>query len=131
MDNQDGINWWQFFDGSVSVSASMFASVLISKCVLCGGLPVIAFLKALTTQDDGVIIVASMLLFPMTLTLYGGINLYFAAKAAADRRSREKIKQEREKARKELADRIINNLRDEKELTPEIVQKIVEESLKD
>lgn len=101
-DGQEGNRgWWRFFDGSVSVSASMLVAVLINECVLCGELPVVGFIKDLTEQESGVIIVATMLLFPVTLTLYGGANLIFAAKEASERRTRERLRKQREEGRKE------------------------------
>ena len=72
--------WWRFFDGSVSVSASMLVAVLISKCARCDEWPIIGLLKGLTNEDSGVIIVATMLLFPTTLMMYGGAKLIFATK---------------------------------------------------
>lgn len=88
--------WWRFFDGSVSVSASMLVAVLISKCARCDELPVISLLKALTNEDSGIIVVATMLLFPTTLMMYGGAKLIFAAKQAVERETRERLKKQRE-----------------------------------
>ena len=96
-DNQDeNIDWWRFFDGSTSVSVSMLVAVLLSKCVLCENWPVIGLLKSLTGEEDGIIIVATMLLFPTTLMMYGGAKLIFAAKRAVERETRERLKKQRE-----------------------------------
>ena len=78
---------WRIFDGSVSVSASMLLSVLISRCNACAGLPVLGFLKELTGQPDGIIIVAALLLFPTTAALYGVSRMIFAAKEAVEQKA--------------------------------------------
>ena len=78
---------WRIFDGSVSVSASMLLSVLISRCNVCAGLPVLGFLKELTGQPDGIIIVAALLLFPTTAALYGVSRMIFAAKEAVEQKA--------------------------------------------
>lgn len=77
---------WRFFDGSVSVSASMLLAILISACP-CGGLPLLGYLNWLTKQEDGIIIVATLLLFPTTAGLYGVFAMIFAAKETIERRA--------------------------------------------
>ena len=104
MANDDGSRaWWRFFDGSVSVSASMLLAVLIDGCQLCDGLPLLNALKGLTEREDGVIIVATLLLFPTTVVLYGGAQVIFAAKEAVEKRA---MKRGREEALKEERKRI-------------------------
>ena len=85
--NTDSRLSWRIFDGSVSVSASMLLSVLISRCNACAGLPVLGFLKELTGQPDGIIIVAALLLFPTTAALYGVSRMIFAAKEAVEQKA--------------------------------------------
>ena len=107
--NADSRLSWRIFDGSVSVSASMLLSVLISRCDACAGIPVIGFLKELTGQEDGIIIVATLLLFPTTAALYGVFRMFFAAKEAVEKKAMGRgrqagRKEERERIRKEFAE---------------------------
>ena len=111
-------NWqlWRFVDGALSISVSMLLAALLRDCLSCGGWPVLGYLHGLAARDDGVIIVGTMLLFPTTATIYGGIKVFFAAREAVRREAREKGRQEgireglqegrqeeRERIRKELA----------------------------
>ena len=111
--NEGNWAWWRFFDGAVSISASMLLAVLIDGCAGCGGRPLLGVLKLVAEKEDGVIILATLLLFPTTLTLYGGAQLIFAAKEAVERRARmrgrregreEALKAERERIRKVLSE---------------------------
>ena len=70
---------WAFVEGSISVSASILIAYAISRCGGCAGLPVISFFKALTSQDNGVIITGMALLFPTAITFYVGVKMVFAA----------------------------------------------------
>ena len=86
----------------------MLVAVLVSDCALCGQLPALGWLKGLTEREDGIIIVATLLLFPTTAALYGGFKVFFAAKEAVEKRARAKgkaegRKEERERIRRELA----------------------------
>ena len=117
--DRDGrTNWqlWRFVDGALAISVSMLLAALLRDCLSCGGWPVLGYLHGLAARDDGVIIVGTMLLFPTTATIYGGIKVFFAAREAVRRESREKGRQEgiqegrqegrqeeRERIRKELA----------------------------
>ncbi len=92
-DSDNSRSWWRFFDGSVSVSASMLLAVLIDSCALCDRLPLLGFLGELAEQDDGVIIVATLLLFPTTAALYGGAKVIFAAKEAVEKKAMERGRQ--------------------------------------
>ena len=93
---------WRFFDGSVSVSISMLLSVALNYCAFCAGVPVLGFLRELTNRDDGIIIVATLLLFPTTAMLYGGFKVFFAAKEAVENKARQKGREEgREEGRQE------------------------------
>ena len=121
---EDNRGWWRFFDGSISVSATMLVAVLLSKCGPCGGWTVIGFVKGLTEQDSGVIAVATMLLFPVTLTFYGGAQLVFAAKEAVERRTRERLKKQREEGRKEGRKILIEELMQKGVITPEFAKSL-------
>ena len=132
-DNQDeNRGWWRFFDGSVSVSASMLVAVLISKCAQCDELPVISLLKALTNEDSGIIIVATMLLFPVTLVMYGGAKLIFAAKQAVQREARERLKKQREEGRAEgraeYRTHILDELKKRDEISKDEILQLLEDS---
>ena len=82
---------WRFFDGSSSISASMLVAVLINGCGdVCVDLWGIRLLKGLTEQEAGVIILATLLLFPTTTVLYGGAKLIFAAKEAVEKKAEQK-----------------------------------------
>ena len=129
---EDNRGWWRFFDGSISVSAAMLVAVLLSKCGPCGGWTVIGFVKGLTEQDSGVIAVATMLLFPVTLTFYGGAQLVFAAKEAVERRTRERLKKQREEGRKEgraeYRAHILSELKKRDEISKDELVKLLEDS---
>ena len=129
---------WRFFDGSVAISASTLLAILLRGCVGCGGLPVLGHLHMLTGWDDGVIIVATLLLFPAAATLYGGAAVFFAAREAVQNHYRERGRQEglqeglqegqkagqkaeRERIRKEAAERGIA-------ITPELARILAGES---
>ncbi len=106
-DSDNSRSWWRFFDGSVSVSASMLLAVLIDGCALCDRLPLLSVLGELAEQDDGVIIVATLLLFPTTAALYGGAKVIFAAKEAVEKKAMERGRQAgRQEARREERARI-------------------------
>ena len=85
---------WRMFDGSVSVSVSMFLAALIKVWDGAADRPVIGLLHEMTRWDDGVIIVATLLLFPTSITLYGVFAMIFAAKEAVEKRARNRGRQE-------------------------------------
>ena len=78
---------WRFVEGSVSVSVSTLLAILLSECA-CAGLPLLGYLSELTDRPDGVIIVATLLLFPTTLALYGGFAVFYSAKEFVEKRAR-------------------------------------------
>ena len=78
---------WGVFDGVASVSGSMAASVAINRIDFSPTLPVLGFLKELSHAEDGVVIVATLLLLPTAALLYGGSKLIFAAKEAVERKA--------------------------------------------
>ena len=131
-DNESIRPTWRFFDGAVSISISMLLAVLLGDCGVCGGLPPLGYLKLLTERDDGIIIVATLFLFPTSIALYGGMTVFFAAretvKAWAEKRDmkrreegrREGRREERERIQKALATRGVP-------LTPEQVKILADE----
>ena len=84
--SESGRALWRFSDGAVSISASMLLSLLLAGCA-CEGLPLLGYLAGLTQRENGVIIVATLLLFPTTLGIYGVFVMFFAAKEAVERRA--------------------------------------------
>ena len=117
---------WRFFDGSVSVSISMLLSVALNYCAFCAGVPVLGFLRELTNREDGIIIVATLLLFPTTAMLYGGFKVFFAAKEAVENKARQKGREEgRQEGRQEERARISKVLEQHGvTLTPELAKSL-------
>ena len=107
MRNEDGSRpTWRFFDGAVAISVSMLVAVLLGDCGSCDNLPLLSYLKLLTERDDGIIIVATLLLFPTSIALYGGMTVFFAAKEFVEKRAMKRgRKAERERIQRELAQR--------------------------
>ena len=85
---------WRFLDGAASISASMLLAVAFNVCYFCDGVPVLRQLEALANREDGIIITATLLLFPTTASLYGVLRMFFAAKQAAERKARERGRRE-------------------------------------
>ena len=86
----------------------MATAVAISTCRSCSGVWGVGFFRDLTDKDDGVIILATLLLFPITVALYGVLQMWFAAKEAVEKRAtergrREGRREERERISKALA----------------------------
>ena len=79
---------WGFIDGSVSVSASMLVALLIHGCHSCADVWFIGYLKETSDKSAGLVVVATLLLFPTAAVIYGGVHLFFAAKEAFERRQR-------------------------------------------
>ena len=92
--NTPDLSLWRFLDGAASISTSMALSVAFNVCHFCDGVPVLGDLEALTNQEDGIIITATLLLFPTTAALYGALRMFFAAKQAAERKARERGRRE-------------------------------------
>ena len=65
----------------------MAASVAINRIDFSVSLPVIGFLKELSHAEDGVVIVATLLLLPTAVLLYGGSKMIFAAKEAVEKKA--------------------------------------------
>ena len=109
--NEGNRSLWRFIDGSLAVTVSMAIAVAISYCQSCTGLWGLGFFKGLTEKDDGVIILATLLLFPTTVALYGVLQMWFAAKEAVEKRAtergrREGIQEGRQEGRQEERERI-------------------------
>ena len=116
---------WRFFDGAASVSASMLLSVAVNACAFCNGLPLLGYIGSLTNREDGIIITATLLLFPTTAALYGVFKMFFAAKEAAERKARERQRQAREEGIREERKRIGRILQEQGvELTPELARRL-------
>ena len=98
---QAGDRIWGLVDGSISVSGSMLLAVLINNCHSCAEVwfigPFLEILKDLSDKNAGVIVLGTLLLFPTTLTFYGGLKMWFAAKEAVEKKAREKGRQEERK----------------------------------
>ena len=107
METNDGNrSLWRFIDGSASITFSMLIAVAINNCAYCAGIWGIGFLKSLSDREDGVIILATLLLFPTTVTLYGGLQMFFAAKEAVEKRAAERgRREERERIKRVLVSR--------------------------
>ncbi len=125
MENNDHRSTWRFIDGSVSISVSMLLAVLVDGCTLCSRLPVLTLLKNLTEREDGTIIVATLLLFPTTVALYGGFTVFFAAKEAVEKRAKEKGRQEGRQAERERINKVLAEAG--VTLTPELIKKLAGE----
>ena len=116
---------WVMADGTASISFSMLLAALINGAPSLAGAWGAGWLYGLSNKEDGVIIVASLLLFPSTFIIYGVARMIFAAKDAVERKARERDRKvmergeqaERERIKRELARRGI-------ELPPEAMQVI-------
>ena len=76
---------WRIIDGTASVSVSMLLAALFKVWTGAANWPIIGLLHQMTRWEDGVIIVATLLVFPVALTIWGGAELFFHA--------RERVKQ--------------------------------------
>ena len=65
----------------------MLLAVLISNCQWCEGIWLLGSLKKLSQQDTGLIAVATLLLFPTAVIVYGGLKVWFAAKEAVEKKA--------------------------------------------
>ena len=97
---------WRLFDGSIALSISMVLAALLKIWEDAVNWPVLGLLHQMTQWEDGVIIVATILLFPTALTLYGGFAMIFAAKATVDEWARRRAERQREATLKQERDRI-------------------------
>jgi hypothetical protein len=98
----------------------MLVAVALNNCAFCEQLTVLGFLKELTSREDGTIIVATLLLFPTTVAIYGGFKMFFAAKEAVEKKARERGRRE---GRREERERISKVLEQQGvPLSPELVR---------
>ena len=123
MENNDHRSIWRFFDGSVSISVSMLLAVLVDSCALCAQPPLLNLLTGLTERENGIIIVATLLLFPTATALYGGFIVLFAAKEAVEKRAKEKGR----KAERERINKVLAETEAGAPLTPELIRKLAGE----
>ena len=93
----------------------------------------LGFLNRLATNETGIIIVATALLFPTAALMFGGVFMFFAAKDAAERWSRAKdekaMARGREEGRKEGREagraEIVALLKEhDVQLPPEVISKL-------
>ena len=89
----------------------------------------LGFLSRLATNETGIIIVATALLFPTASLLYGGLLMFFAAKDTVERWSRAKDEKAMAKGRKEGREagraEIVALLKEHNvELPPEVLNKL-------
>ena len=113
---------WVMADGAASISASMLVAVLLNIIPSFAGLWGLGFLHELTNKQDGMIVVATLLLLPTSFIVYGVSQVIFAAKEAVERRAMEKgRKAERERILRELE-------RSGVEIPPEVARRIARES---
>ena len=116
-------------DGSASISASALIAVLLNIFPYLAGLWGLGFLHGLTNKEDGVIIVASLLLFPSTFIIYGVARMIFAAKEAVERKAMEKGRKEGQKEERERIERELVALeKNGIQIPPEIARIIAQES---
>ena len=109
-------------DGAASISASMLVAVLINVVTGFAGLWGLGFLHELSNKQDGMIVVATLLLLPTSFTVYGVSQVIFAAKEAVEKRAMEKGRRaERERIMRELAKTGV-------EIPPEVARVIAKES---
>ena len=106
---------WRIIDGTASVSISMLLAALLKVWAGAANLPVIGLLHQMTRWEDGVIIVATVLLFPTAATLWGGTELFFTARELVKQRYEARgvtkgivigVEQGREEGRRQERERI-------------------------
>lgn len=96
----------------------MLLAVLTGACGSCGAYWGISYLNSLTRQDNGVIILATLLLFPSTLALCGVLQMWFAAKEAVEKRAIKRGRREGREAERERISKALTELG--VELPPEV-----------
>ena len=120
---------WLMADGAASISASMLVAVLINVIPSLEDVWGLAFLQELTNKQDGMIVVATLLLLPTSFVVYGVSQVIFAAKEAVERRAMEKgRKVGLEEGRQEERERILRELeKSGVEIPPEAARRIARE----
>ncbi len=77
-------------DGSATISASALIAVLINVSPSLAEIWGVGFIHELTNKQDGVIVVASLLLFPTAIFIYVVARMIFAAKEAVEKKAIER-----------------------------------------
>lgn len=119
---------WLMADGAASISASMLVAVLINTIPAFAGFWGLGFLQELTNKQDGMIVVATLLLLPTSFVVYGVSQVIFAAKEAVEKRAMEKgrragVQEGMEKGRQEERERIVQALEQHGvEIPPEVAR---------
>ncbi len=125
---------WGLVDGSLSVSGSMLLAVLINSCHSCADTwaigPFLGLLKDLSDKNAGVIVLGTLLLFPTTLSFYGGLKMWFAAKEAVEKKAMERGRQaglqEGRQAERKRIGQAVEELKERGgSLTPEEIVRII------
>ena len=125
---------WLMADGAASISASMLVAVLINAIPSLAGVWGLGFLQELTNKQDGMIVVATLLLLPTSFVVYGVSQVIFAAKEAVERRAMEKgrkvgLEEGRQEGRQEERERIAKALEQHGvEIPPEVARWLIRES---
>ena len=120
---------WLMADGAASISASMLVAVLINVIPSLSGLWGLRFLQELTLKEDGVIIVATLLLLPISFFVYGVSQVIFAAKEAVEKRAMEKGRKVGEQLERErLRQRLEELEKSGVEIPPEVARLVARES---
>ena len=116
-------------DGSATISASALIAVLINVSPSLARVWGAGFLHELTNKQDGVIIVASLLLFPTAIFIYMVARMIFAAKEAVEKKATEIGRREGRDAERERIERELGLLaRSGINVPPEIAQIIAGKS---
>ena len=120
---------WLMADGAASISASMLVAVLVNAIPSLAGVWGLAFLQELTNKQDGMIVVATLLLLPTSFVVYGVSEVIFAAKEAVEKRAMEKgRKVGLEEGRQEERERIAKALEQHGvEVPPEVARILARE----
>ena len=121
---------WLLADGSASISVAAFVAVVIYNSAFLAGVWGIGYLHELTiSRQDGLVVVASLVLFPSTLTVYRVASMIFAAKEAVERRARRKGREEGQREERDRIERELAALENRGvPITPEMVRIILRNS---
>ncbi len=85
----------------------------------------LGFLSRLADNPTGVIIVATALLFPVAVVLYGGITMFFAARETVERWAAAKDAKARDQGRMEGRKEVVALLEEHNvPLPPELLRKL-------
>ena len=96
---------WNLLDGAAAFSFSMLISLAIRSAQAFAEVWGIGFIHDLTNENDGLVAAMTLLLFPSTAILYGGVKVIFAAKEAVDKKARAKGRAEERQRIQKLLER--------------------------